>query len=138
MKKIKLFLTYQFPAILWMAIIFYFSSLQHFTISENSTLDFIIFKGLHAVEYAFLYFLIFRAYLPINLPDSDKLKYAFILSILYAVSDEVHQTFVPTREGVPRDIIIDSAGILIIYIFPAIPHTLVLYKPYVTEFLQNG
>ena len=32
---------------------------------------------------------------------------------LYAVSDEIHQTFVPGRSGEPRDVLIDTSGVLI-------------------------
>lgn len=117
MKIIRFFLIYYLPLILWMATIFYFSSLPHFTISENSLTDFIIFKGLHMFEYGFLYFLIFRTYIPSKLGDRDKLKYSIFWAIIYAITDEIHQAFVPTREGKPRDIIIDSAGIFLIYLF---------------------
>jgi len=34
------------------------------------------------------------------------------LSFLWAVIDEVHQLFVPTRDGKIRDILIDTMGIL--------------------------
>lgn len=33
-----------------------------------------------------------------------------MICILYAISDEVHQLFVPGRGGQVRDVIIDSAG----------------------------
>ena len=32
---------------------------------------------------------------------------------LYAVSDEIHQAFVPGRSGEPRDVLIDTFGVLI-------------------------
>ena len=35
------------------------------------------------------------------------------LTVLYAISDEWHQTFVPTRYGSPRDVAIDTAGAVI-------------------------
>lgn len=35
---------------------------------------------------------------------------AWGLSVMYAVSDEWHQTFVPTRVGTPWDVLIDAAG----------------------------
>ncbi len=37
----------------------------------------------------------------------------FLLSIICAVSDEFHQSFVPGRCGTPVDVLIDSIGILI-------------------------
>lgn len=36
--------------------------------------------------------------------------------LAYAISDEIHQTFVPTREGTIRDVMIDGIGIIIMYI----------------------
>jgi VanZ family protein len=36
---------------------------------------------------------------------------AVAISLVYAVSDEYHQTFVPGRTGTPIDVAIDAAGI---------------------------
>ena len=33
------------------------------------------------------------------------------LAVLYAATDEFHQTFVPSREGCIRDVAIDSCGV---------------------------
>ena len=38
------------------------------------------------------------------------LALAFLLTMLYAVSDEYHQTFVPGRSGNLVDVLIDAAG----------------------------
>ena len=38
---------------------------------------------------------------------------AVAIAGLYAVSDEVHQTFVEGRLGTPRDVAIDLVGILV-------------------------
>lgn len=35
---------------------------------------------------------------------------ALLLAVLYAISDEFHQTFVPGRNGTPVDVAIDSLG----------------------------
>ena len=35
---------------------------------------------------------------------------AFVLSVIYAVTDEIHQIFVPGREGKISDVVIDSSG----------------------------
>ena len=42
---------------------------------------------------------------------------AGFISLLYAASDEFHQTFVANRDGNFRDVLIDLAGILIAIIF---------------------
>ena len=39
----------------------------------------------------------------------------FIISLVFAVIDEIHQTFVPTREGTIRDVLIDAMGIVFMY-----------------------
>jgi len=48
----------------------------------------------------------------IGVIDFNRFWGAFILSFLWAVIDEVHQLFVPTRDGKIRDILIDTMGIL--------------------------
>jgi len=39
--------------------------------------------------------------------------FAFLICVVYAISDEVHQLFVPGRAGQVTDVLIDSAGALI-------------------------
>lgn len=109
---IKNFFLYWLPPIFWMILIFYFSSQPRFGITYKFIFDFIIFKTLHIIEYGILYFLIFRAFDKTSqFSLRKKFFYSFGFSFLYAVFDEIHQTFVPTREGRIRDIIIDSIGI---------------------------
>ena len=38
---------------------------------------------------------------------------AFSIGTLYAVTDELHQTFVPGRSGQVSDVVLDSAGVLL-------------------------
>ncbi|RKY37816.1 MAG: VanZ family protein, partial [Candidatus Omnitrophota bacterium] len=38
---------------------------------------------------------------------------SFIFSILYAISDEIHQTFIPGRNASVKDVVADCVGILI-------------------------
>ncbi len=106
----KRFVTYQLPAILWMLIIFLLSSRQRVGVSETYWINFFIFKTLHVIEYAFLYALTLRALASGKQPSKKTYSIALLVTILYAISDEMHQTFVPTREGTLRDVIIDSIG----------------------------
>jgi VanZ family protein len=96
-----------------MVLIFYFSSRQKIAVSESYLLSFLFFKSLHIVEYGVL-FLLWRFALYKN---KRSVKIAAIISILYGVSDEFHQTFVPTREGRIRDVFIDALGIFIFWQF---------------------
>lgn len=46
--------------------------------------------------------------------------FAFVLAVLYAVSDEYHQTFVEGRVGCAQDVLVDSAGAFSAIIFTVI------------------
>ena len=101
--------------IIWLAAIFYLSnnSLTEFVIITDWW-EFIIRKLAHVFEFGVLTYLIFRI-----LGETEKrhvywnLFWAFAFSVLYAVSDEFHQTFVQGRTGTIRDVMIDSIGSLI-------------------------
>lgn len=98
------------PIIIWMSVIFYFSSRSTTGIGTNQTDRFIILKSFHLIEYAILAFLLLFAIY--------KNKLAIFIAYLYAISDEIHQYFIPGRTGLFRDTLIDLIGILIgIFIF---------------------
>lgn len=103
------------PAILFMLLIFYLSSQQRLAISTEFTVNFLFFKSLHIAEYAILFLLIFRGFY--RSFKTLSLKYALwlgvIFTLIYAISDEIHQTFVPTRTGSLTDVFIDSVGIFL-------------------------
>lgn len=117
MKKLKIFILYWLPAFIVMAVIFALSSRQRINVSDTKAVNFSLFKTLHVLEYALLYFLLFRAFLKSLGKKKRKKAYLFavIVSVLYAISDELHQTFTPTREGSPRDIVIDTIGIYLMF-----------------------
>jgi VanZ family protein len=95
-----------------MIIIFLMSSRSRMSITESYVPDFIIFKSLHILEYAILNTLLFRGFYSDKLSLKHSLIYAIIVSIFYAFTDEFHQTYIPTRTGTIRDVLIDSIGIL--------------------------
>jgi len=41
---------------------------------------------------------------------NKKPLFAFLICVIYAISDEIHQLFVPGRTGQLKDVIIDSSG----------------------------
>ncbi len=120
--NIKTFLNY-FLLIFWMGIIFYLSSQPDLKSGFESQIDFILRKIAHMAEYAALTFLAWRAFAggkETEFPEVSLVSetprfliYAIIFSILYAISDEYHQTFVAGRVGSLVDVLIDSAGIVI-------------------------
>jgi VanZ family protein len=98
-----------FLLVLWCSVIFYFSSLPDLRITDKNILDFIVRKLAHISEYFILYALAFNSI--------RNKKYALIFCILYAASDEYHQTFIQGRMGCVRDVLIDSIGIFVGYFF---------------------
>lgn len=98
------------PALLMMAIIFWFSSQPSDAFFYFGRLDVAIKKTGHAIGYAILaasywYGLEFRR---------DRRWIAWMLAVLYAVTDEIHQSFVPGRHPSVWDVVIyDNLGALI-------------------------
>lgn len=113
---IRKFLLYWLPPIAIMILIFFLSSRQNLSVSEQHVINFIFFKSLHVGEYALLTLLLFRALFKTTVfPYADNAAIATLTTTLYGISDEIHQTFVPTRSGSIRDIFIDLIGILAMY-----------------------
>lgn len=75
-------------------------------------LSFFFRKSAHFSEYALLGALAYYAFVKVKKYPFRWLL-AFIFTIVYACSDEFHQTFVPGRAGMVRDVFIDSSGALI-------------------------
>ena len=53
---------------------------------------------------------------------------SFLFSIIYASSDEFHQTFVPGRDGNIVDVLIDSSGALVGILVSSIVYFLIMKK----------
>ena len=98
-----------------MALIFFLSHQPDLS-SGLGTWDLIGRKILHAVEYALLCLLWWRA-LATAMTRRRALVAAAAISIGYAVSDEIHQTFIEGRHGSPVDVAIDSAGVALAVAF---------------------
>ena len=96
------------PAGGWMALIFYFSSQTELPGPASHVLDVLFKKGAHFVVYAILAALLERA---VALPAHGR-RVAFTLAVLYAISDEFHQSFTPGRTPQATDVMIDAAGAL--------------------------
>ena len=82
------------------------------TEAQLLTAHFLTRKLAHFTEYAVLALLAARAFIP---STKELLRRRWLLSALllvaaYALLDEYHQTFVPTRTGSLRDSMIDTAG----------------------------
>ena len=108
---------YWFPVILWCSLIFYLSSMPNLR-TEFGFGDLILRKIAHVTEYCILFLLTLRALENSELSWQKKtiLLVSVIFSVLYAVLDEYHQSFVPTRGPSVIDVCIDSAGVLAGYL----------------------
>ena len=95
-----------FLAVVWMAIIFWFSSQSTMFHLPGSLLDMIFKKSAHAAAYGVLWLLWWLA-------TGRRPWLALALTIGYAISDEWHQTFVPGRHGRPFDVGVDTVGALL-------------------------
>ena len=76
------------------------------------SIQFIVRKGAHFAVFLTLGALCQLAMNTYNIKLKRRVITALSISFVYAVSDEVHQTFVPGRAGQIRDVMIDFAGAL--------------------------
>jgi VanZ family protein len=107
-------LKYWLPVLLWMGVIFVASSQPKLPFVVNKTVDFATKKAGHVTEYAILAFLFWRAISQgRGKPALPSLGGTFVVSLLYAISDEFHQTFVPGRSGRLTDVGFDALGALL-------------------------
>ena len=122
--------------ILWMFIIFHFSSQTGVASKENSnnfiinvintitskelspieqqkitsTYSKIVRKTAHFTAYFILGLLVFRLYYKIYHLKPKTIIYTIILCLIYACSDECHQLFISGRSGELLDVLIDTCG----------------------------
>lgn len=84
-------------------------------------LPFSVRKLAHFSLYALLGFFALLSFVTYKkIPFVLRCLLALIVSMLYAASDEYHQTFVNGRSGEIRDVLIDSSGALLAIVFTAI------------------
>lgn len=120
---------YWFPVILWAGVIFFLSSKPVAPSSAVDWQDFLIKKTAHVIEYAILYLFVYRAVknsLSQSLSKTKIALFSLLVVVLYAVTDEYHQTFVFGRTGRLRDVLIDMGGgvpswLIIVKLLPKAP-----------------
>ncbi|MEH7118943.1 VanZ family protein [Neobacillus vireti] len=118
-------------AVLWMAVIFTFTQAPYSTGSstssaieklfvalhinaDQSTIDLLNFigrKASHITVFGFLAFLFFKSL--------ENYRFAYVLSwiltVIYAMSDEYHQSFMPGRTASVKDVFLfDSVGAFLV------------------------
>lgn len=95
-----------------MGLIFFFSA-QPDLGTDLGVIDLIGRKIAHAAIYACLTLAWWWALSVGERRARWPLLAAALISFLYAISDEYHQTFVEGRVGSPRDVAIDTVGIIL-------------------------
>lgn len=79
--------------------------------------SYVIRKTAHFSEYAILGLLLFLSIK--SFVDKNIILYptTFIIGVLYAISDEFHQSFVSQRAPMLKDVFIDSLGVITMLLF---------------------
>ncbi|MDP4133666.1 MAG: VanZ family protein [Bacillota bacterium] len=136
-KKVLIILSWAL-VIAWMAVIFYFSSQTAAASTKSSHLisdkvlnlavkemhnsskeatktllsqiNSITRKMAHLFEYCMLGFLLMNAAMLYDIKCNKRIKAALSISVVYAISDEIHQFFSAGRGPRITDVLIDSAG----------------------------
>jgi VanZ family protein len=139
--KLRSFVTYWLPVLLWMCVIFSASSdrmsMEHSSrivgpivrwlfphVAEHTVRGTVVFarKCAHLTEYGILALLIWRAFRkparnalrPWQWPVAARVA---LLVLLYAATDEFHQCFVPSRNGSLLDVLLDTSGAILVLLF---------------------
>jgi len=100
------------PLVLWMGLIFWFSSQSTLVEIDNQAGERLLYKSAHMAVYAALAWLWWRALAPQRRYTWPVLLLALLLTILYGISDEIHQRLVPGRYGRIADVLFDAGGAL--------------------------
>jgi VanZ family protein len=132
--KLRLLVRHWLPVLVWMWIIFSASgdrqSMQHSSriiepvvrwllphLSDDAVRAIVLLarKCAHLAEFAVLALLLWRALRKAADPGNASWRWseaslALALVALYAASDELHQAFVPPRQGCVGDVLLDTTG----------------------------
>jgi len=111
-KFVKLWL----PVVIWAGLIFYLSSIPN--LKTNLEYDYFLRKLAHIIEYFIFAALFYRAFKgSFKVGPFRLFMYPAVFSLLYAISDEIHQYFVLGRNCAMQDVLIDSLGIICFFVF---------------------
>lgn len=100
------------PLIVWMGLIFLLSSQSVLVQIHSKVGEKFFYKGSHMITYAILTWLWWRALTSQRRVTWSILLAAFTLTVLYGISDEIHQLFVPGRHSQVADVLFDAGGAL--------------------------
>jgi VanZ family protein len=96
------------PVVAWAGLIFVLSAQPDLQFSPDEGIDFVVRKVGHAVVFGILALLLWRALRATSL--RRPWAWALALTVLYAITDELHQGGVTGRFASIVDVGIDAAG----------------------------
>lgn len=97
------------PAVVMMGLIFLFSAQPAARLPYFGAIDVLLKKSGHAIGYALLGLSYYYA-LPPRLSRFYRVALSLLMALLFALSDEFHQSFVEGRTSSLRDVAIDMMG----------------------------
>ena len=136
-RKSVVFVKYWLPLLAWFVLIFAASAdassfrnssriigpfvkwlLPSLTDPQVADVVFFVRKCAHAAEYAVLAWLFWRAFrnafgVPLKTWSWRVARLAWWFTTIYAATDELHQCFVPNRQGSLWDVLLDSFGAIL-------------------------
>ncbi|MEW5925772.1 MAG: VanZ family protein [Candidatus Zixiibacteriota bacterium] len=114
---IKHFAKFHLPAVIYAILIIIISSVHGLGLPpvKNIALD----KLIHFIEYALFAVLIFRSFSHLSpaLRDRIVVFLTMLFITLFAVFDEIYQSYVPGRHSDPFDFLFDIMGALFIILY---------------------
>lgn len=113
-------------AIIWMAVIFVCTQLPYFTGQRTAdtihktiapsaneekidVLNLVVRKATHIIAFGLLAFFLFKS----REPKRSAYLFSGLVTIIYAFSDEWHQSFMPGRTASFHDVMFDAFGALL-------------------------
>lgn len=116
--SLKVWLNAVLPPVLWATVIFLFSSRSTLPSAPYSSYDFILKKIAHITVFAILFVLTNRSFSMLSARYELKKHWYLpvLICLLYALSDEIHQYFVPNRHASLRDVGFDMLGVFSMYL----------------------
>lgn len=95
--------------ITYAGVIFFFSSMP--VVPQPIDVNIYILTLEHALEYAGFGFLLLAAFRSRDQTIVHAVFLAFLVGVIYAITDEIHQVFVPGRVASIYDVVVDGIGI---------------------------
>ena len=94
------------PVVLWMGVIFALSAQRHIPKTFGVSIEYTAVAG-HLFVYSVLTTLLYGA-LPPEFGRRRRAVLALVVAVLYGMSDEYHQSFVPGRDASLGDLFVDT------------------------------